>query len=259
MEKLCIQMKPLQQKGFIRFDLQQMWQSPTMEQELSQLQQAFADLPLDPYAPNQTRFRRYSRAVILPWNGALHWLPNYVKEDGTEVCEYFQGPFNAEHVDEHREFTPLTEQCKNNSLLHNIIQYDYSQTYWDARELVMPIHVGVHLVKFAVRPGEEAFASPNHIHQDGEPFTFGHLITYHNVQGGINAIADLDSVGKQLDEVSDNQVYDKFLLTEPLSSYGVSDRLVSHYVSPVTCGPDDNYAERGMLLIDYTSTVISFT
>ncbi|MFC7441110.1 2OG-Fe dioxygenase family protein [Laceyella putida] len=259
MEKVFIQSKPLQEKGFIRFDLQREWQYPAMRQELAQLQQAFADLPLDPYAPNTTRFRRYSRAIILPWNGTLHWLPNHVREDGVEVCEYFQGTFNAEYVDEYRAFTPLTEETKANPLLHNIIQYDFAQTFWDARDLVLPIHVGVHLVKFDVRPGEEAFASPNHIHQDGEPFTFAHLITYHNVQGGINVIAHTECAGKQLDEVSESQILDQFLMTEPLDSYGVCDKLVCHYVSPVTCGPDDEYAERGMLLIDYTPTVIAIT
>ncbi|MGX9708526.1 2OG-Fe dioxygenase family protein [Laceyella tengchongensis] len=259
MEKLLTQSKPLQENGFIRFDLKQLWSYPSLGEELSQLQQAFAELPPDPYAPNHTRFRRYSRAIILPWDGTFYWLPNHVREDGVEVCEYFQGTFNAEHVDTYRAFAPLSEATKANPLLHNIILYDYEQTFWEARDLVMPIHVGVHLVNFLVKPGEEAFASPNHIHQDGEPFTFAHLITYRNVKGGLNAIAHPDCAGKQLDEVPEHLVHTRFTLTEPLDSYGVCDRMVSHYVSPVTCGPNGSIAERGMLLIDYTPTVIAIT
>lgn len=251
--------KPFQETGYIRFDLRKELNYEGLSSDLKQLQEAFADLPRDSYAPETNRYRRYSRAIILPWNGEIHWLPGYVREDGTEVCEYYQGTFNAEYMDAYRAFAPLSDELKENRLLKEIIRYDYEQTFWHPRDLILPIHVGVHLVNFAVHQGEVSVASPNQVHQDGEPFTFAHLITYENVDGGVNAIGTTAAAGKDRDEVSDADILEEFILTEPLQSYGVCDKMVSHYVSPIKCGPKGDYAERGMLLIDYTPTVIAIT
>lgn len=259
MEKNKNYSQPFQQKGYIRFDLRNELAYPELEEDLKQLQKAFLDLPLDPYAPETHRYRRYSRAIILPWNEEIHWLPNYIREDGTAVCEYYQGTFNNEYVEEYRAFPPLSDEIKQNRLLNKILLFDYKQTFWHPRELIQPIHIGVHFVNFAVKQNEVSVASPNCVHRDGEPFTFAHLITYHNVKGGINAIADLSAAGKDRNSVMDEDIFEEFILTEPLQSYGVCDRMVSHYVSPIQCGPNDNYAERGMLLIDYTPTVIAMT
>lgn len=259
MERNTNYSQSFQQTGYIRFDLVKELSYPELAADLKQLQAAFSDLPLDTYAPETHRYRRYSRAIILPWNGEIHWLPNYVREDGTVVCEYYQGTFNNEYVQEYRAFAPLSEEIKQNRLLNKIIRYDFEQTFWHPRELIQPIHIGVHMVNFAVHRDEESVASPNCVHRDGEPFTFAHLITYHNVKGGINAIGTLSAAGKDRQAVREEEILEEFILTEPLQSYGVCDRMVSHYVSPIQCGPNDDYAERGMLLIDYTPTVIAIT
>lgn len=63
-------------------------------QGIALLQAEVDRLPADPYAPSSAgRFRRYSRAIILPWEQPwkVYWIPGYVIDDGVEVAGYNQG------------------------------------------------------------------------------------------------------------------------------------------------------------------------
>ncbi|MFD1396291.1 2OG-Fe dioxygenase family protein [Kroppenstedtia eburnea] len=248
----------LEETGYIRFDLSSELEHPGSMEQFRQLLQEFAELPLDPYNKKAHRYRRYSRGIILPWTKEFHWLPNYQTSDGEQLCEYFQGTYNAEYNEEYRAFSPLSEATKQNPLLTKIIMYDYEQTFWDRRTLTMPIHVGVHFVKMLVSdPHAESVASPDHVHQDGEPFTFCHLVERSNVLGGTNLIATPESAGKKREEIKPDHILEEFELNHPLESYGVCDRMVSHYVSGVRLGTDGGVAVRSAILIDYVPTVIS--
>ncbi|MFD1425851.1 hypothetical protein JOD24_002090 [Kroppenstedtia sanguinis] len=258
MKTVKSQTETFQKTGYIRFDFSSDLGHPESQKQLKQLAQEFAELPLDPYNPNSHRYRRYSRGIILPWNNEFHWLPNYQTPDGQQRCEYFQGAYNSEYAEEYRAFSPLSEATKQIPLLSRIIQYDYEQTFWDQRTLTMPIHVGVHFVKMLVRDAQaESVASPDHVHQDGEPFTFCHLVERTNVLGGTNLIATPECAGKKREEVQPHQIHEEFELNHPLESYGVCDRMVSHYVSGVRLGAEDKVALRSAILIDYVPTVIS--
>ncbi|OYD07022.1 2OG-Fe dioxygenase family protein [Paludifilum halophilum] len=254
------QSKIFQKQGYIRFDLQSELADSGLLNHFDPLKQVFTDLPADPYARDTQRYRRYSRAVIIPWTHELHWLPNYHPRNGEPVCEYYQGAYNAEYQEEYRAFAPVPEAIKSNPLLQEMILYNFKLTFWDERILTMPIHVGVHFVKMSVDdPDSESVASPNHVHQDGEPFTFCHLIERSNVIGGINTIATPECAGKNREEIDPNLIHEEFELTSPLESYGICDRMVSHYVSGVRLGTDRDVAERSAILIDYVPTVISIT
>jgi hypothetical protein len=133
--------------------------------------------------------------------------------------------------------------------------FDFQQTYWDDDDLAFPLHVGVHLVKLvADRDGTEAVASPNELHQDGESFSFAHLVYRRNSEGGINIIAPPHFRGKQPEEVPHRERLAEFQLTGPLESYGVADKLVCHYVSPVRKGKGAGPGERAVVLTDFTPT-----
>ncbi|KEF38678.1 2OG-Fe dioxygenase [Schinkia azotoformans MEV2011] len=120
------------------------------------------------------------------------------------------------------------------------------------------VHVGVHFVKLLVKNnGEKAVSSPNNLHQDGEPFTFAHLIKRENVVGAINAIATPKNAGKTLSEVDKQELHATFEISNPLDSYGVYDPLVSHYVSPIEKGIKDKPGERSVILIDFQPTVVA--
>lgn len=248
------------ERGYTRFNLSAEWNIPESNETFIQLKQEFADMPMDHYNTKAHRYRRYSRGIILPWANEFHWLPNYRRPDGEPVCEYYQGSFNTEYKKEYRAFPPLSEKTKNNPLLTKIVMHDFEQTFWDQRTLTLPIHVGVHFVKMLVSdPLHESVASPDHIHQDGEPFTFCHLVKVTNVSGGINLIATPESAGKKREEIQSNQIHEEFELKQPLESYGVCDRMVSHYISGVRLGPNGEVAERSVILIDFLPTVLSIT
>lgn len=246
----------LKQSGFAQFDLRA--ELPTIkESELEVLKQAFASMPPDAYAQTKGRYRRFSRAVIMPWNLHVEWLPSMHDEDGNEVAEYFQGDFNPEYKEAYRSFPALPGEVRATELLKNIIQYDFAQTNWQERDEKMPINVGVHFVRLIVeKDGEEAVSSPNCLHRDGEPFTFAHLIQRLNVDGGHNVIATIGDTDQLPEAIDSSHIKASFELTEALSSYGVADALVSHYVSGVKKGAAAGPAIRDIILIDYQPTVV---
>src|SRR5699024_5330522 len=150
----------------------------------SEILHYFENLPEDDYAPGLNRYRRYSRALVLPTSGGIEWLPT-VERNGTEYAAYFQGKFNPEHSGSYREFHSIDENIRNNKLLREIIMADYHETFWKEEEKIMPIHVGVHFVKLLVRQdGEKAVSSPDCLHQDGEPSTFAHLVKREHEKAG---------------------------------------------------------------------------
>lgn len=250
-------MSELKEKGFEYYHLGKIFQYEGLEEDLQQLQEAFLDLPPDEYAPHLHRYRRYARAVIMPRSYHIEWLPETII-DGKPYHEYFQGSFNPEYKNEYRRFPSLTKDVLNNRLLKEILLFDFKQTFWTKEDALMPIHAGVHFVKLYVEnEGEVAVSSPANLHQDGEPFTFAHLMKRRNVKGGMNAIGTPAVRGKMPEEVPEEEIMTTFYLTEPLESYGVYDPLVTHYVGSVTKGEEKGSGERSMILIDFQPTVIA--
>jgi hypothetical protein len=246
----------LQQQGFVKFDISE--EIEVSKTDLENLKREFKNLPADSYAPGLNRFRRYSRAIVIPGENRIEWIKDMEGENGEKVSEYFQGSFNPEFTDEYRCFPSLTESAKGNDLLNKIIQIDFNKTYWGLRDLLLPVHVGVHFVKLKVEEdNQEAISSPNHLHQDGEPFTFAHLISAINLDGGVNAIATPKHAGSLPENVPSEDLLAEFKLEKPLQSYGVSDEKVSHYVSSIKKDKLGNVAERSVILIDFMPTVVA--
>lgn len=250
-------MSNLKEKGYARYDLMQQLDYEGMEEDFGALLTYFESLPTDEYAKGLNRYRRYSRALVLPASGKLEWLPTITK-NGEEFSAYFQGKFNPEHAGSYREFACIDKEIQANKLLEKIILFDYHETFWKEEDRIMPIHVGVHFVKLYVENADEqAVSSPNCFHQDGEPFTFAHLVKRQNVKGGTNAIGLPSAAGKNFDTVAEEEVTEVFEITNPLESYGVEDSAVSHYVSPVEKGDGDEPGVRSVILIDYQQTVVA--
>ncbi|MFD2417117.1 2OG-Fe dioxygenase family protein [Amycolatopsis pigmentata] len=249
----------LQQLGYERYDLASALGVSATDAGLRGLTTEFEELPPDPYAPEDGRFRRFGRGVLLPWNGAFHWMPDTAAADGSQddgVTLYQQGAYNPEYLGLVRRIPGLTEGVRRNSLLAEMVSFDFSQTTWNNAELCSPIVVGVHLIKLAVTgPGGRAVASPNMLHQDGEPYTFAHLIYRRNVAGGENVIATPHCAGSVPEDVAPENLLDRFTISNPLDSYAVKDDMVSHYVAPITADSGSGPAERAILLIDFTPMV----
>ncbi|RPF21499.1 2OG-Fe dioxygenase family protein [Myceligenerans xiligouense] len=223
-----------------------------MSANFKALRAACRDLPEDPYAPNSGRYRRYARAVFLPWSKDLFWMPATESQVREGVNGYYQGDNNPEHAGVTRNFPAISVGICNNRLLLDIIQFDFAQTYWSEHDAVWPLYVGVHLVKLQVEEdGHEAVSSPNELHQDGEPYVFAHLIYRHNAEGGTNLIATPGYRGKQPEDVPPADRLAEFQMTRPLDTYAVTDDLVSHYVGPIRKGGAPVPGERAILLVDW--------
>jgi hypothetical protein len=246
----------LKKEGFCRFDLGEANSRAEFDGILPRLQKAVEHLPQDPYANSPTRYRRYSAAIVLPWCRRLEWLPNFGTPE-EPYTEYYQTErFNPEFPQVYRKFEPLTDELKTDPALERLVWHDFDLTFWTERQLARPFVAGFHLVKLTVNgAGGRAPSSPDHLHQDGEPFTFVHLVTRENAVGARNVIAVPDCNGSQPEKVAKSDILAEFELLTPLESYGVYDQAVSHYVSALTRGSAAGPAVRAAVLIDFTPLV----
>jgi hypothetical protein len=246
----------LSEAGFARYgaeDFRKRVAEYDADRLLEELQGQFVGMPSDPYAPNANRYRRYGRAVYVPWSGNLTWLPPVQDAELGEATEYFQGDFNPEFRGARRRFPAVPAEARANELLRQIILFDAEQALWLDELRDGPVHIGIHFLTLRVEEaGERAVPSPDFLHQDGERFTFAHLINRDNVVGGVNVIAPPRCAGMKPEEISPDLRQAEFTLESPLDSYAVYDEKVSHYVSPVCRGDEPRPGERAILLIDFT-------
>nr|WP_279158810.1 2OG-Fe dioxygenase family protein [Pseudomonas corrugata] len=225
------------------------------------LRREFERLERDDYAPSGTnRFRRYGNGVLLPWEqeGRINWLPSVRDAAGRDCAGYDQAGHNPDHQ-EIRNFPALSDEVKENSALIELIREDYSMTFWSDQGQQLPVYFGVHFIKLtSTGPGEPGISSPNCFHQDGEPFTFAHLIHRSgDVEGGVNYIGRPCLRDVPLEQAARDEIISEFTLTEPLESFTVHDPKVTHFVSPVTRPDDgsDSACERCIVLVDFSPTV----
>jgi hypothetical protein len=201
------------------------------------------------------RYRQYTRAFLSP-SRLLEWMADAKTKDGNPICEFSQGVFNPEFKNEARRLPALAPSAKTNPLLLRLIETDFAQTFWDDRDELLPLAVGVHFIKLMVEnPVDEAVSSPPCLHQDGESFTFVHLIERENVEGGVNSIATTAAVDLVPDELARGMLLDQFQLEAPLDSFGVCDSMVSHHVSSVRRGSAPRPGKRSVILVDFTPMI----
>ncbi len=246
----------LESNGYCRFRADDIVPAYGANGGIARLRAAVEKLPPDPHAPLANRYRRYSNAVLLPWCRKLEWMPNRHSHAGP-YTEYYQEPeFNPEFPAVVRRMPPLEDGLKGDPFLNDLIWHDFDLTFWTEVQLTRPFVVGVHLVKLlAAHEGSRAVSSPNHLHQDGEPFTFVHLVVRENAVGARTVVAEPGCGGRMPEDVDREQIHAEFELTLPLDSYGVHDRTVSHYVSALERGPEERPGIRAALLTDFTPLV----
>ncbi len=245
----------LDRYGFIRFKAS-LNDTPSTEVYLKEIQESFHRLPVDPYDPSANRHRRYSSAVLLPWSRTLQWMPPLYNDVGDEISVYRQGNFNPEYSGQSRYFSPIDGTIRKSELLIDLIWGDYDRTMWESAEQGIPKYVGVHFVSLRVAiSANEAISSPNHLHQDGETYTFAHLIQRQNAHGATNYIAGPQCAHLLPEDIAPHKIMASFDLHQPFESYGVLDRKVSHYVSALQKADNSKEAVRSIILIDFTPYV----
>jgi hypothetical protein len=246
----------LRNNGYCRFKVEDVTSSPASDGGVARLQAAVDNLPIDPHAPSANRYRRYSNAILLPWCRKIEWLPNREGPTGPYTEYYQEAQFNPEFPALVRQMPPLEDELKADPFLHHILWNDFDLTFWSETQLVRPFVVGVHLVKLLVQEaGGRATSSPNHLHQDGEPFTFVHLVKRDNAVGARSVVADPSCAPRMPEDVDPAKIHAEFELREPMESYGVHDASVSHYVSAIDRGPEDRPGFRAAMLTDFTPLV----
>lgn len=246
----------LRSHGYCRFTVDDIAPPELSAGGIARLQSAVASLPMDPHAPSANRYRRYSNAILMPWCRKLEWLPNGQGPDGPYTEYYQEAQFNPEFPAVVRQMPPLAEELKADPFLHALLWHDFDLTFWSDTQLMRPFVAGVHFVKMqAANAGDKATSSPNHLHQDGEPFTFVHLVVRDNAVGARTVVADPGCVPHMPEDVDRSRIMAEFELLQPMESYGVHDVSVSHYVSGVSRGPADRAGIRAAILTDFTPLV----
>jgi len=226
------------------------------DKEIKLAKKEYDTLPIDPYGLNDNRFRCHSRAVFFPWSNQIEWLPCRVDNKGVPLTEYYQGTFHPNFLNKPRIFQSASNKFKNSALLKHLIHYDFSKTFWNEFHVRQPLQLGISLLKLFVKPGQEiALSTPDTLHQDGETFTFAHLIHRENCDGGENIIAALTATGQHPHNIDKHLIETTFTLKSPLDSYAIHDTAVCHYVSGVKAKNPNKQAQRCILLIDFTPLV----
>lgn len=204
------------------------------------------ELPPDLHARDSVRHRRHGRFLL---NSVTHDLAPMPPVDAG-VSLYRQSPHsNPEQAGQWRSFAALTSDQYESPFLISAIMLCFA-----ALPALGPveIEVGVHVVKNTARPGRPGRSTPNHLHQDGEPFTWAFLLSRGGVIGGENVFAEVTAAGNPVERTPSSQVIDRFVLLNPLQGWVVDDRRVSHYVSPVEVVTGAMEGHRTVLLIDFT-------
>jgi hypothetical protein len=225
--------------------------------EIDVLKNEFRFLEPDPYASGGLgRFRRYGRGMIAHWLSdydMLIWFPP-MRNGGFEFSMYDQGNNNLEHAHP-RFFRSISQRARQSDALRRLIVNDFRLSSIKVDNSSDPIHFGVHFVKLLARLGDDdGVSSPNCFHQDGEPFTFVHLI-YRSpgAVGGINFVANPSACGRQPDGLAPDELLGSFCLEQFLESFAVCDAKVSHYVSPLSARSlEESVAERDVILVDFS-------
>ncbi|MFD2643456.1 2OG-Fe dioxygenase family protein [Pseudomonas japonica] len=244
----------LMDQGFARF--KEDIECDSIEREI--IEAEFNCLEHDEYAPDAVkRFRRYANGVILPWRNEafVEWLPAGKNESGYPISGYDQGGHNPEHTAA-RHFRSLSERVKSTRFLQTLITADFSKTFWSDKDVRLPIYVGVHFVRLvSTAVSDLGISSPNCFHQDGEPFTFAHLVRRAgNTAGGVNYICAPWAREKLPDMISERDLISRFELAGFMDSFAVHDPRVSHYVTPIHKAEETGAdGERCILLIDFST------
>lgn len=241
------------QDGFRRFSLYDTIVEIGAIDDLNELIAEYCVLPPDYYDPLNTRFRRYARALYLPWSKEFQWLPETADDHGESLSPYFQADHNPEHVGKYRYFPTISDRIRSNQALQLTIFSALSQTVWEAEDARYPVAVGIHMIAQCVNEAMPiAAVSPNCMHQDGEVFDYVILMERQGVTGGKSCIGPVSTVGQPVDAIDNEPGTYQFTLQHPLEGFGVRDEMVAHGVSEVRLAPGASEGHRYTLLVDTT-------
>jgi hypothetical protein len=223
--------------------------------DITSLVEAARSAPADRYDVTGSRFRRYRQGTYFPWCNRL--IPNPAFQDGPELqpySSYFQSSsFNIEQGNQQRRFAPFSDEVMASPALLGLTELCFRLIpRWRLRgDGRWPVLVGMHLVRLQSDGRRAAVATPNHAHQDGEPFTFVILLERNNVEGGVSYIVEARCAGQHPDDLIRSDILASGTLTDPLDIAAIDDARVAHHVTGVL-GADGRSGSRSALLLDFS-------
>ncbi len=193
-------------------------------------------LELDPYMADggKYRLRRYGLYQLSATTGRLAYIPG--------ACFYQSIEINPLNGGEQRHFAPLAADTVNNPFLGDLIWFDFAQLP-SKKHIEDDWLVGIHQIRILATTGVPGNPTPEGIHRDDETYTAQHLISRHNINGGINYFYGSgpkptrhpQAVWKQ------ESYFDSYYF----------DRSIWHSVSPIASGDCDGDGYRDVILIDF--------
>jgi hypothetical protein len=105
------------------------------------------------------------------------------------------------------------------------------------------------MIRMVAFPGKPSVPSPSVPHQDGEPFTFIHLINRRGIVGGNSEVYHNVPVNGFS---SRGDLIENFTLENSLDTFAVWDKGVFHHVTPVVVADGHDEGVRDVLIIDFT-------
>jgi hypothetical protein len=222
--------------------------------DLSDILEAVRSAPADPYDPTASRHRLYSQ-VHRHHDGTLGLVPPF--QDGPNLASYttyFQAShFNRQFGNQNRRFPPFPKSVLESDALRNLVNVCFAviprwRLKGDGRNSVL---VGVHGQRLKSDGRRAGVASPPHLHQDGEPFTFVVMLERENVTGGVSYVATADAAGQSPDDIDESRILARGTLMAPLDILAIDDERVTHHVSGVL-GANGRPGSRSVLLIDFS-------
>jgi hypothetical protein len=146
---------------------------------------------------------------------------------------------------EHRHFSQLDADTVTNPFLRELILFDFAQLT-SKKHIEDDWLIGVHQIRILATPGVQGSPTPEGTHRDAENYTAQHLITRHNIGGGINYFygSGPEPSGRPQAVWKQQSYFDSYYF----------DRSLWHSVSPIVSGNRDGDGYRDVLLIDFVES-----
>jgi hypothetical protein len=200
-----------------------------------ELRAVWEDLPRDPYldADQGLRRRRFGR-FSFDVTGAPPVLRALPPEPYRQTREQ-----NRLFGDLDRWFAPLPEGLAFRGWLEGLVHLDFSVVRAVLADVEPRWVVGVHLIRIEALPEVPGLPTPEGLHQDGELFTFCHLVRRVGVEGGHWLVEPLPSGARRC--IENRDYLDTLVVHDPRVRHGVTELC--------SAGPGPGY--RDVLLIDF--------
>ncbi len=213
--------------------------APALHESSERLRRDWEHLEPDPYMADggRSRFRRYGLYQMSATSGHLTHIPDASFYQSIEI-----NPLNG---GAHRHFAQLAADTVKNPFLCELIQFDFAQLT-SKKHVEDDWLVGVHQIRILARTGVQGNPTPEGIHRDDEDFTAQHLITRHNIDGGINYFHGSGPEPTRRPQAvwKQESYFDSYYF----------DRSLWHSVAPITSGNRDGDGHRDVILIDFVES-----